>query len=203
MATLGLQSHPPLSDLLLRASESSKPTLRVHALNYLFSKHAQVYKKDYSSIAPNFAFVPALVGEEKTPKLCKPSEVVLNKAASVMGFAVVSPEISELELPKLGLRQNPESRSLIRSLVTSPTKDEKLARRKFEYLASVQELSASDYASIRSIAFIPVARKGSKTSSEVDLYPPSACYFGGQDSEFKDCFTFLDFGPEAAVSIGT
>jgi len=197
MAILGLQSHPPLSELLTRASDASKPALRGHALNYLFSKHAQVYKQDYAAAASDYAFVPALVGEEKTRKLCKPSEVCLNQAASVLGFAIVSPEVSEVDLPKLGLRQNPDSRALLRALVTNPTKDEQLARKKFEYLASVQEVSASDYASIRAVTFIPVPRKGSKES--VDLYAPSSCYFGNQTAEFKDIFTFVTFGPEADV----
>ncbi|EST08526.1 Protein of unknown function DUF3684 [Kalmanozyma brasiliensis GHG001] len=214
---LGLRRYPPMETVLELASTSSNEVLRSKAMAFFFDKFHAHYANQYTLYrAEKYAFVPARLPNENKLVLRKPTEVFTNAEAAVMGFAVAGPEVNLADLPKLGLRSNPTSAQLIYKLVNAPTKDEALARKIFEYLATVPEFSLNDFAQLRGAEFIPVRRnkpsaavdaaaaKESSSSSatgEVVLVAPMNCYFGGSasDTQFKDVFFYCDFGSVAGA----
>lgn len=177
---LGLQRHPPLDDLLSLASNTADAALRSGALAYFFDKYLTVYKSEYSiTRASPFAFVPCQVGRSNTAQLRKPTEAFTNPEARVMDFAVVSSDLTAADVAKLQLRANPPSGQLISRLVNKPVKDEALARKIFEYLASVQEFTLHDYSVLKTAEFIPIkSKKGKGGHEEVQLVTPESAYFG-------------------------
>ncbi|KAN0064579.1 hypothetical protein ACQY0O_002207 [Thecaphora frezii] len=204
---LGLRRHPPLEDLLSLASNMADEELRARALHYLIDKYGAVYRSEYSlSKASPYAFVPCKSPENGKRQLCRPTEAFTNPEAEVMGWPVVNSEINVADVPKLQLRANPTSNQLISRLVNKPTRDEGLARKVFEYLATVPEFTLADYSILKTTEFIPIKQQRTAKSKEGDetmvLVAPVNCYFGGGNTsspQFKDVFSYCDYGPVAGA----
>lgn len=216
---LGLRRHPPLEELLGLASDKTTDIdLRGRALAYLLEKMPTVYKDSYNlKLASSFAFVPCEVAAAGSAKAearwGKPTEVFTNAEANCLGFAIVSKTISLVDLPKLQLRANPTSTQILAKLIYEPTLDIDHAKKVFEYLSTVADISVSDYGRLKSTAFIPVAGKSTATtddkkgeSKKLSLAAPSECYFATKSAStaqmrdvLMDVFTFVDFGEKAAV----
>lgn len=216
---LGLRRHPPVDELLsLASSANTNEDIRSKALSYILERHSSVYKNTYSlKTASQFAFVPCVIGGKRMLK--SPSDVFTNKDAAVMGFPIVSDELSSMDVAKFGLRSNPNSAQILSKVVNEPTQDIGQAQRIFEYLSSVPDLTPSDYKMLYTAAFIPVKKtrksltdlnsSGKVTSADTDtavtLARPSESYFGDKsaNSQLKevlnDIFIFIDFGDRAAV----
>lgn len=214
---LGLRRHPPIEELLALASDrTSDVELRGRALAYLLDKITTVYKDSYTlKLASSFAFVPceapSTEASKTVTKWCKPTEVFTNVEASCLGFAIVSKSINVVDLPKLQLRANPTSTQIITKLVNEPSLDIEHAKKVFEYLSTVADITVSDYGRLKSAAFIPVIGKASSIDKKsetkmVKLAAPSECYFATKSAStaqmrdvLMDVFTFVDFGEKAAV----
>ncbi|SNX84781.1 uncharacterized protein MEPE_03490 [Melanopsichium pennsylvanicum] len=208
---LGLRRYPPMETILELASTTSNDALRSKALAFFFDKFHAHYANQYTIYrAEKHAFVPARLPNENKMALRKPTEVFTNTESAVMGFPVAGPEMNLADLPKLGLRSNPTAPQLIGKLVNSPTKDKAVARKIFEYLATVPEFSLDDFAQLRGAEFIPVCRNKrvavaeankNGAASEIVLVAPSNCYFGSStsDVQFRDVFFYCDFGSVAGA----
>ncbi|ETS61627.1 hypothetical protein PaG_04119 [Moesziomyces aphidis] len=209
---LGLRRYPPMETILEIAATNQDAAVRSKALAFFLEKFHAHYINQYTIFrAEKYAFVPARLPNENKLVLRKPTEVFTNAEAAVMGFAVAGSEINLADLPKLGLRSNPTATQLIARLVNSPTRGEALARKIFEYLATVNEFSLNDFNQLRGAEFIPVRRtKRVEASSDsatgappadIMLVAPMNCYFGGStsDLQFRDVFFYCDFGSVAGA----
>lgn len=214
---LGLRKFPPLEEVLrLASSNNEDEQVRKRAFAYLLDKVPTTYKNTYSlKSAASFAFIPC-----KTPEgnivLKKPTEAFTNKEAVILGFPSVSDEVGVMDVAKLGLRSNPSNAQIVAKLVNEPSRDIQIARKVFEYLSSVTELTMSDYKLLSTACFIPVKRSSNTAAAastpssqgeknDIILTRPVETYFGDKstNSQLKDVlnevFVFVDFGERASV----
>ncbi|RKP26067.1 hypothetical protein SYNPS1DRAFT_14733 [Syncephalis pseudoplumigaleata] len=190
---LGLQSYPPLNDLLAIAAGEDEARSKL-ALTFLTGNFNSYYKDDYHADKITVAFLPC-VGDGSVR--ARPADCFTNASCAIMGFHILQPAWCHYA-DKLGVRAFPQSDKLVLRLKERPPTSASEARAIFEFLASRQsELSRLHLKALGAMPFIPVeTRTDDKTTMR--LITPSSCYFSsGEQSQHGSFFDYVDYGSVA------
>jgi hypothetical protein len=187
---LGLRRHPAASELL-RLASSSNPSQQQKALKYLFKNIRQYPGFDAPAQAADIAFIPARTAAG-AHILAKPTEVFINRRSAVIGCHTAD-GLTDEELGKLKLLQEPPTSVIVQFLTHTPPKTVPEGAAVFEYLTS-RLLDLKRDGAIRYLTkpFIP--------TESGRLVLPSQAFFKPKDDRdetfqlYKNVYDFVDFG---------
>lgn len=189
---LGLTRWPPLNTVLSIAASQNEEA-RSNALRYFLDNHSNRYAAYNSADFADLAFIPAL--RNGKPCLAKPNEVFARPEWSSLGFSIVSPELSQEDLVKLGIPDHPSSTLLVKLLTNTPPDDEEVAKQWFTLMAGhVTEFSPAQLQVLSQALIVPIKSGIDKT---LQLKAPRQCYFRSRTDVqqlHSKLFTFVDFG---------
>lgn len=194
---LGLRNHPSLADILQLASDgNSSQEKRSQSLKFLIDHFDKYYEKDYHVEKILQPIVPCQGGEYANPRDC-----YVNPECAILGFKVIVDDMKMFR-DKLGIAEDPNAPQLLTAFKKHITKDQALARRIFEYMASRISLGQSVWNQLQTLEFIPVrdSRAMSKEAKSITMMRPTECYFVSKDKEqdfHQELFVFIDFGDVA------
>ncbi|KAJ2964603.1 hypothetical protein NQZ79_g415 [Umbelopsis isabellina] len=194
---LGLRNYPSLTDILRLASDqSNSQEQRNQSLKFLVDHFDKYYEKDYHVERILQPIVPCQDGQYANPRDC-----YVNPECAILGFKVIVDEMKMFR-DKLGISEDPNAPQLLTAFKKHITKDQALARRIFEYMASRISLGQSVWNQLQTLEFIPVrdSRAMSKEAKSITMMRPTECYFVSKDKEqdfHQELFVFIDFGDVA------
>ncbi|KAI8829064.1 hypothetical protein BJ741DRAFT_538973 [Chytriomyces cf. hyalinus JEL632] len=193
MMRLGLKVTIPWEELIERAAKSETAELRFKFLDYFIENWKTSYATSYDPMAVRFAFLPS---ENAPEQLFRPRELYAHPGVAVIGFSFLHKTLQS-HAEKFGVREHPNSPTLINVLKTQPPNLEN-AVAVFSYLAGrQQEFSAQDWNIVRSLKFIPITMPKDSPSNPGGLtwIEPTKVYFGSKNSSgYQDQFIHIDFG---------
>ncbi|OCH90810.1 hypothetical protein OBBRIDRAFT_834709 [Obba rivulosa] len=199
---LGLRRFPPLP-VILKLAAGPDSNVRSLAFKYFLDNFAKQYAEYDPAAFAELAFIPAR--KDGASLLAKPNEVFSSLVWEPLGFQVVDPSLSAIDLDKLGLRKDPPTHLLTALLKNTPPQTEAVARQWFAVLATrVTNFTPSELTMLSQLPFVPV-EKGEKVTAgqkgaalATRLLPPSQCYFSGDSRAtfHSKLFVFVDFGQQ-------
>ncbi|KAI8067960.1 hypothetical protein BC940DRAFT_273450 [Gongronella butleri] len=197
MAKLGLQSHPPLAQLLQIAAPdtTADAAMRRRALTYLID-NADHYRASYMAQidAIATAFLPCRDGKT----YAAPKDCFSHRDAEILGFQVLHDDLVPVK-DRLGVKDHPSPDRLLAAFRSHIRNDQKAMKPVLEYMASqMGRLQSTHWAQLNNLAFVPVKRA---SNANVDLVCPTECYFesssSGDSNLHKELFLYVDFGAQA------
>jgi hypothetical protein len=169
---LGIQQYPTLTKILELAAPPTDPEIRHKALRYFINDFERKYSRNYNPAEINIAFLPCLDDTYAIPYEC-----FINPECTVMGFKAINRDF-QYQVGKLGVRFHPSREELLSKLLQNLPRDEIIAEKIFEYLASRQtEFTHTDLIGLANFNFIPIRNQ----RNEIVLVNPCKCFFKVQE----------------------
>ncbi|EWC44564.1 hypothetical protein DRE_06645 [Drechslerella stenobrocha 248] len=174
---------------LVKAHAKREKALRYFTTNYTLNNY-----NFYQLSEQKVAFLPlegpnALPG---VPRLATPSMCYTNPRASVLGVPILRQDLRD-HAAKFGVKADPPMEFAINRLMQHPPITVSDAKTTFSYFATrLLEINQSHVERLGKAAVVPLLKNG-----HIRLVSPRNCFLGGENSQFKDVFDFVDFGADA------
>ncbi|KIJ66568.1 hypothetical protein HYDPIDRAFT_26904 [Hydnomerulius pinastri MD-312] len=197
---LGLQSFPPLDEIIRVASEPSSE-YQMPGFKF-FVEHFAEYERQYDpQRLPDLAFIPANGKDGEC--WSRHGEIFTDHSWVPLGFYRPR-NIDPRMLVKLKILERPPVPLLISRLLTNPPRDLATARIWFKVFADRGAFSGADLDKLSAIPMVPVidtAPDGGNDHTEPRMVAPRDCFLRSpqHSSEhlYSRLYTFIDFGEQA------
>jgi len=192
---LGLKKFPGIEWLLneMIPARAKSSEAREKALRYFIANHQiNGYHGTDLASATRAAFIPLeRRGRDNEERFGSPLSCYTNTKAEIWGFDTIRKDL-RIHAAKFGVSEDPPLDLCIERLLTTPptTSD---ATAKFGYFASrLLDFNLNQVDRLSKSSIVPIMRNG-----RLRYLTPRSCFIGGQESQYKDMFDFVDFGSDS------